>query len=65
MYSFALHDLVKRCLAINPNDMMGWRELVRLTADGVEKARGAWGDLELECEADEEFGVGRVVKVRK
>jgi hypothetical protein len=35
------------------------------TAVGVEKAWGAWGDLKLECEADEEFGVGRVVKVRK
>jgi hypothetical protein len=46
MYSFALHDLVKRCLAINPNDMMVWRELVRLTADGVEKARGGVGGFE-------------------
>jgi hypothetical protein len=32
---------------------------------GLRKRGGAWGDLKLECEADEEFGVGRVVKVRK
>jgi hypothetical protein len=32
---------------------------------GLRKRGRAWGDLKLECEADKEFGVGRVVKVRK
>jgi hypothetical protein len=32
---------------------------------GLRMRGGAGGDLKLECEADEEFGVGRVVKVRK
>ncbi|KAF2247429.1 kinase-like protein [Trematosphaeria pertusa] len=72
MYTQTLHDLVTRCLKINPNQRPSFIELRKEVWEGMQRLKGVLGDFEgvdvverlrLRFERGDEFAVGGVAEL--